>query len=75
MEQNLLDCMILLQLTEIEICMGESICRDSCYNHLHNDLVISCVSAYIFICDNSKENDLIYDKRHTYVEIVPFDSG
>lgn len=74
MEQIPLDCMILLQLTEIEICMGEGICR------VHAIIILIMTgpflrSACIFVCNNSKEHDWIYDNRHTYVEITPFHSG
>ena len=70
-----MDCMILLQLTQIKICMGESFCWDSCYNHFDNDQVLSCDSACIFVWDNSNEHDWIYDNKHNYIEIAPFDSG
>lgn len=68
-----MDCRILVQLIDIEMNMGESIYRDSCYNHINYDQVLSRGSACICVCDNlKKKHDLIYDNRHTYVKIVKF---
>lgn len=72
MEQIFLDYMILLQWTKIEICMGQIIYWDSCYNHLDNDQILFQGSTCIFVSDNLREYDQIYDNRHTYVEIIPF---